>query len=72
MALYSSIALSEGDAMHLPSMDRRSRYAEAAILSVVRVFGTNGSLNATSWRISTLVLLSALPVFGFGLAEDLG
>lgn len=30
------------------------------------------SQNAINWHISTLVLVSALPVFGVGLAEDLG
>ena len=43
-------------------------------LAIVLALGTVVGLsqNAMSWHISTLVLVSALPVFGVGLAEDLG
>ena len=48
--------------------------ARIAGLAIVLALGTvvGFSQNAMSWRISTLVLVSALPVFGVGLAEDLG
>lgn len=48
--------------------------ARIAGLAIVLALGAvvGFSQNATSWHISTLVLVSALPVFGVGLAEDLG
>ncbi|WP_304189610.1 glycosyltransferase [Lentibacter algarum] len=43
-------------------------------LAIVLALGTVVGLyqNAMSWHISTIAFVSALPVFGVGLAEDLG